>query len=225
MPVKGKKMGNKVKAHRVYKNKNGKRVPGTTTITGILNKPALVGWAWNLGMEGIDFRKFKDDLADVGTLAHYLILCDLTKVPEQEKEEQLNEHSPNDLDRAENCVLSFFEWQKGHKIDVILAEIPLVSEDWQFGGTPDCYCILDGKPTLLDFKTGKAIYSEMFYQLGGYCQLLEETNHPIVQAKILRIGRTEDEGFEERTINTGAIKQNKDIFCKLRDLYSLINGK
>lgn len=32
------------KAHQVYKNREGKRVPGCTTITGVLNKPALVPW-------------------------------------------------------------------------------------------------------------------------------------------------------------------------------------
>ena len=33
----------KTKAHTVYKTADNKRVPGVTTILGVLNKPALVG--------------------------------------------------------------------------------------------------------------------------------------------------------------------------------------
>src|SRR5438093_1588565 len=36
-------------SHTVYKNAAGKRVPGVTTILGILNKPALLKWAWEQG--------------------------------------------------------------------------------------------------------------------------------------------------------------------------------
>ena len=36
------KSGKMVKAHIRYMNESGKRVPGVTTLIGILNKPALV---------------------------------------------------------------------------------------------------------------------------------------------------------------------------------------
>ena len=67
-----------------------------------------------------------------------------------------------------------------------------------FGGTVDLYCKLDGVPTLIDFKTSKGIFDEMLYQVGAYRQLLMEHNYPVKNTRILRIGRTEDEGFEER---------------------------
>ena len=37
------------KAHTVYKLADGTRVPGATTITGLLNKPHLVRWANKIG--------------------------------------------------------------------------------------------------------------------------------------------------------------------------------
>jgi len=51
---------------------------------------------------------------------------------------------------------------------------------------------------LLDFKTGKGIWPEYFYQLAAYRQLAKEQGHKIEHARILRIGREENEGFEER---------------------------
>jgi len=41
----------------------------------------------------------------------------------------------------------------------------------------------------------------MFYQLAAYSQLLSEQNITISKARILRIGRDENEGFEERVTN------------------------
>ena len=43
----------KYKAHTRYELKDGTYVPGTTTITGLENKPFLVPWANRLGLEGI----------------------------------------------------------------------------------------------------------------------------------------------------------------------------
>ena len=45
------------RVHTVYKTKDGKRVPGVTTILGVINKPALVRWANNLGLQGIDSQR------------------------------------------------------------------------------------------------------------------------------------------------------------------------
>ena len=162
---------------------------------GILNKPALVKWANNLGFQGIDSTKYRDAMADIGTLAHQMIVDYFNKV-----ETDTTDYSKNQIDLAENCLISFWEWAKGHKIEVIKAEGQLVSSRYGYGGTIDCYCELDGVLTLLDFKTGKAIYPEMFYQLAAYSQLLVENWYPVLSARILRIGRDESEGFEERLI-------------------------
>ena len=43
----------KANAHTQYKLVDGTKVPSVTTVLGILNKPALVKWANNLGLQGI----------------------------------------------------------------------------------------------------------------------------------------------------------------------------
>ena len=65
------------KIHTIYKKADGTRVPSVTTYLGVLAKPALIHWAWELGVQGLDYRKVRDQAGDVGTLVHYLILCQL----------------------------------------------------------------------------------------------------------------------------------------------------
>jgi hypothetical protein len=183
------------KAHTIYKLSDGTRIPGTTTILGILNKPALVSWANKLGLEGIDSSKYTDQSARIGTLAHYLVQCHLTgETPDT------STYGAFEIDKAENALLSFYEWMKTRTIETIENELPLVSENYRYGGTIDCYCKINGELWLLDFKTGKAIYPEMLTQLSAYIQLLNENGYQVEKARILRIGRDETEGFEERVI-------------------------
>lgn len=207
----------KTKIHTVYKTSEGIKVPGVTTITGQLDKPALIHWAWNLGKKGIDWRKFRDDKADIGTLAHDMVVCYLTG-----KEPDTSDYTANQINQAENCLLSFYEWEKGKNIDVILAEKPLVSDRFKYGGTPDIVAYVDNVPTLIDIKTGKAIYPEMVYQLSAYETLLEEVKTIYVDnAIILRIGRDETEGFEVKSFSEESRIVAFNLFSKLLDIYYL----
>jgi len=202
------------KAHTVYKTTDGQRVPGATTITNLLNKPYLIKWANNLGLEGIDSDKYRDAAAEIGTLAHAMIQCHLTG-------EELDEsnYSPVDIDHASNAVIKYFDWEEQHEVKPIFCEMPLVSDTDRYGGTVDCYCELDGVPTLLDFKTGKAIYDEYFVQLAAYKELLVQHGYPVDQCRILRVGRDEIEGFEERSVVD--TRKYFRIFKDLLDVYYL----
>lgn len=206
----------KAKLHTIYKTKDGEKVPGVTTILGILNKPALIHWAWDLGTKGIDYRKYRDDKADIGTLAHSMVIAHLKK-----EQVDTSDYSANQINLAETCFLKYLEWEGQHKIEPILTEQPLISEKYKYGGTLDCYCNLDGILTLLDFKTGKAIYGEFFYQLGGYKELLIENKYKTKRYIILRLGRDETEGFEvKERLN---LKIETKIFLKLTETYYLQN--
>ena len=204
----------KTKVHTVYKLQSGERVPSVTTILGILGKPALIHWAWTMGCEGKDYRAVRDDAATVGTLAHYLILCYLKR-----EAPDTSEYSAEDIDRAENALLKFWDWEKSHTIEPILVEASLISECYGFGGTIDFYGVVDGEETLVDFKTGKALYDEHFLQLAAYEQLLAENDYLVSAVKILRIGRDSDEGFEERSM--GIMANQLEVFEHCRGIYNL----
>ena len=204
----------RAKAHIQYKLKDGTRVPGVTTVLGILNKPALVKWANNLGLQGIDSSKYVDDKAAIGTLAHQMIADHLRKV-----DTDASDYSAKQIDQAENSVLSYLEWEKGHDVKPVLIEEPLVSEIYKYGGTIDCLAKIDGKPTLLDFKTGKAIYPEMFYQLAAYSELLLEDGHILDASMILRIGRDATEGFE--VVKRDSLIKELEMFDHCLAIYNL----
>jgi len=198
----------KSKAHQKYHTKDGILVPGVTTVLGVLAKPALVPWANKLGLQGIEVGKYVDNLAGIGTLAHSIVECYLTK-----EEVDYGDFTPNQRTQAERAADKFFEWEKKNTFKVIKAELQLVSDKYFFGGTCDIYADLNGKKTLIDIKTSKACYSEHFTQCAAYKILLEENGYPVEDAKILRIGREEAEGFDEKEVPLIDVHAEKFLAC------------
>jgi hypothetical protein len=198
----------RVRAHTRYRNTKGDIVPGVTTITGVLNKPALVKWANNLGLQGIDSSKYTDEKATIGTLAHYLIECHI-----KNETPVLDDYTKNQIDQAENSVLKFFEWERTNKLEVIGSELELVSNKHNFGGCCDIYATLNGAKTLIDLKTAKGIFPEMITQVAAYSMLLEENGHPVEDIRILRIGRDETEGFEDHKASQIELHKEKFLHC------------
>ena len=88
------------KAHTQYKLASGTKVPGVTTVLSLLNKPALVKWANNLGLQGIDSNKYRDAAADIGTLAHAMIQAHL-----QNEKLDTSQYSAQQIDLAENGMV------------------------------------------------------------------------------------------------------------------------
>lgn len=224
------KPGKKAQAHIQYYNKEGVLLPGCTAITGLLDKSGpLIWWAWKLGKQNVKPNEYRDQLADAGTLAHYLVMCELTGTAVDE--DYIAEFSGVDRDRADNALCSFYNWQKLHKIEPVFNEKPLVSEAWQFGGTLDFYAAVDGLLTLVDLKTGKAIYSDYYTQVAGYYKLLTENGYKVgsaidptngqrgKQVFILRIGRDESEGFEYKKVPS--LNLHLKRFKNLRDQYRI----
>ena len=213
----------KKKAHIQY-IENKIVYPGVTTFTGQLNKPALVYWAWGLGMKQINLRSYVDEKASIGTLAHYMILCyykELLPV--------MDEFSKIEIDKAENAMLSFYEWEKTFnpaldckpsELKTIRVEKPEVSSYWKFGGTSDYVGETPkGKKWMIDYKTGKDVYVEAYYQVAGGYSLLEAEKYSKVDGVIiLNIGRNEDEQFAEKVI-----KNEEEIELWQKGFLSLVD--
>lgn len=209
----------KAKPHQRYQLENGQEVPGVTTALGVINKRALVGWANKIGLQGIKVHEYVDDLADVGTCAHYLVQCHLAgETPD------LQDFTPRQVDRAENCLISFFEWARDKEFDTIYSEKQLVSEQHHFGGTVDWYGQLNGRHIVIDIKTGKGLYDENDYQIAAYHHLVCVNGGPVDEARLLQVGRSEDEGFSEKMIPTRAIKPYFDVFLAALNLYNVIRA-
>jgi len=182
----------KTKAHQKYRLRDGTLVPGVTTVLGMLgwNKHALIAWARKEALAERDPNIVRDKAADIGSLAHFLIHCHL-----RDEEPDLSEFSPEHIDKAENCFLAFLEWADGHKLRPLETEIQLVSERYGFGGTIDLVAEIDGRLSIIDFKSSNGIYPEMIIQVAAYCQLYKENKGSLPVAHLLRLGK-EDGSFE-----------------------------
>ncbi|MDY6893857.1 MAG: hypothetical protein SVO01_00340 [Thermotogota bacterium] len=177
---------------KIYKNKLEKRVPGVTTVIGGnlgWNKRALMYWAWDEGILGNDFRDTSKKAADAGTIAHSMIEHDLRGI------DFAIEYDLALKDKVENCYLAWLEWKRNYEFQLIEAELPLVSEKHQFGGTLDL-TMIKNVDAILDLKTSNAVYPEMLIQVAAYGHLYNE-NFPEKQIQsyhILRLGK-EDASF------------------------------
>ena len=136
--------GDKVKVHQRYYADDGAMLPGATTVLQMVPKPYLVAWANRLGLEGIDVNKYKDEAAESGSVAHYLVECELRGV-----EPNLRDYTPAQVERGMYALTAFRQWreEKAPDLKVLGVEVRLKSERYRFGGTIDLYAELRGDCT------------------------------------------------------------------------------
>jgi len=208
------------KAHQRYRSKKGFIVPGVTTIISQLDKPALVPWAWKLGMEGIDYRKVTQQAADIGTITHKLIECFLLG----QNPGPLDEFPLRSVQQAQVAFHNFEEWWTQQGFETVGAEIQLVNEKYLYGGTIDNVARrkADNRYIVLnDVKTSKAIYPEMIVQLAAYWRMWDSV-HPdqkISAANIIQLNK--ETGAIAFHPILGDLDTEWQIFQHLRDLYEL----
>lgn len=203
------------KGHTRYKLPDGTPVPGVSTISGVMDKPALVIWANRLGLDGIDSTRYVDSLAQAGTLAHYFVEADLRDMDRDP--EYLKEFSQIDQDRAETSFVKYLDWKAQHDIILLGSEIEIVSAQYRCGGRLDLILQYDGIDTLVDLKTCKALYGDgddKWAQVAGYKLLAEEAGYEIPQSAILRLGREPTEGFEFAIMPNPEAQVKRFLICR-----------
>lgn len=214
-----------------YAKQDGRPVPGTTTICGMLNKPALVGWAgktctttaWEIGKRGEPLPQWteilygqRDDAAAAGTLCHELAEAYIKGTP-------LPTVPLSDVGaQAWTAFENFVKWIEGQHYTIKSHERPLVSENYGYGGTPDA-TIHDGDTVYLaDWKSSGAFYVENILQGAAYRQLIQECEK--VEVKGLHIVRFSREtgDFTHKYLASDALDQGWAVFQRLLDCYPLL---
>lgn len=85
------------------------------------------------------------------------------------------------------AIMSFADWHKDVKPETIAIETTVFNEEWNYAGTVDYVCKIDGKVWIIDFKTSKAIYPPYEIQVSAYKHAMD---YPDAQLGILQVGYT-----------------------------------
>lgn len=204
-----------------YRLASGAIVPGVTTIVGRFKESGgLLHWAWDCGMQGVDFRRVRDDAADAGTIAHRMIEATLHGEPIDDSDDA--KYDPDVLKRANKAHGNFLLWAEQTKLRVTATELPLVSEAHRFGGTLDAIGEVMGTLCLVDWKSSNSVYAEYIAQIAAYVKLYEE-HHPGTKldgAHLVRFGKDCDV-FVHHSWGRSVIDDGWEYFRMAREMYDL----
>jgi len=207
----------------------GKKLPSVTTITGQMDKPALVYWAANCTADYIierlhedpnvdvlehveaarkNFRKVSAKAMDIGSAVHAAIEHWLKTGQEPQ--------APSD--EVLSAFLAFLEWlDRWESWQTIKTEHSLYAD--RYAGTCDWIVTLDGKKFVIDFKTAKGVYPEYAWQIAGY----RACDSTIEGCGILRLDK--ETGMPEWEDTSDTYEQDLKVFNCLTDLWYAIHKK
>jgi hypothetical protein len=172
-----------------YKNAAGKKIPSQSSIKSQIGwgSGGLSYWHWKQGSEGVVWADIYKTATVPGTIAHLMIEHFLHGT-----EPDLGPYTVEDIEKAYTAFQGFDSWMKQWKVESVHIEPNLISEEYQFGGTPDLICKIQGKWALADWKTGR-VYESLFVQMEAYRRLIHE-NYGIIldEYHCLRIPKNED---------------------------------
>lgn len=210
----------KTKAHQKYRLVDGTIVPSVTTIIQELgwNKNALVAWARREALAGNDPNKVRDQAADVGSLVHALIEAHFKGT-----EVDLSKYSEQNINKAKTCFSNFLKWKENHIQEVWYSELQLVSETYRYGGTIDFVGLIDGVPSLMDFKSSSGVWPEYKIQVAAYQNLFSENFAPArLQGHLLQLDKNGD-GFHHVVLGyqDKELKPAWEVFLHCLEIYKL----
>ena len=186
-----------------YYLKDGTQVPGVTTVLASLGWKidGIKWWAWKLGTKGIKLMDASKEATDAGTIAHYLIECDIKRIkPDIDRTFEVIENRKETLAKADMGYMNYREWKKMVNFKPFLTEHRCISENYKFGTRIDCVAFIRDKLSIFDWKAASGIYEDHLIQLCASKHVWEENNPKKLLAggcHLLKIGK-EDASFTHK---------------------------
>ncbi len=208
--------------HTQYLNVKGEELTSVTTALKVIDKPALIFWAWKEGKAGRNLNRTKQKAADIGTIAHAMVECHLLGM-----ELDRSNLAPDQVDRAETAFIKFLDWWQSMGFQVVHCELKMIDEHWQVGGTADIIAFdREGKLWLIDLKTSKGIYDEMKFQTAAYADMYERNYFATISnVAICRIGKEDDpEDFEAYVMPDAERKAALAVYSDLLPFYRSVSA-
>jgi hypothetical protein len=158
---------------------NGERVPSVTTCTGVLNKPALVGWGAQLGAE---WARDNPQLADQLDPADWAKLARAAPTKARDSASRIGSDLHTHAERLAKTgeapdvpatdlamVLQAADFLDAMGVDTLASERAIYHDTFLYAGRFDLVAQISGAVWLLDFKTGKSgVWPEMALQQSAY---------------------------------------------------------
>jgi hypothetical protein len=221
---------------RQYRTTDGKRLPGVTTVLGVLDKPALMGWAASVAAEATAhacangepphqaaitgraavFTR-RDKAADLGTRAHALVEAHFSG------EAVVVDVSDPEVAKVAECAQRAIAHIKATCDRVVAVEVAhsVDSVPWKtmdlggYGGTLDMIVERGGRQYVADLKTGKGAYDEVVPQLAAYRHLWEQQHSAecMIDGGIVFHVPVDGEGVNEHQIDSATLDAGWRVFC------------
>ncbi len=222
-------------SHRYKKPNEKSYLISATAATGILDKSRfLIPWAVNLA--GSFLKLFleenagpfhpnellpvieealiqhtvkKEEAADIGSQVHSWI--------EGFIKAKINKTEIPTLDGIEdekvlNGINGFLDWYNSHDVQFLASERLIYSVKNDYCGLTDFVAIVDGNHVVGDFKTGKNIYTEHYYQLSAYWKAVEEEDGKEFDQGIILHVNKETGAFNAMEVSKEANELNFPVF-------------
>ncbi len=206
---------------------HGRQLPSVTTILDVIAKPALGPWYakeerryFEVAMLEVLARpgardpeyvlsavadavssvkaadRERQKAAAIGTAIHAGIEWHLrTRLGEDARAE------PRLPEGAVWAVESWKDWAKSVELEPVAIERPVYCELCGYAGTLDLYAKVSGVRTVIDWKSGKAIYPEAFLQNIAYRHAADRLGLPSEQGLIVRLPKlVDDPAWEVMTV-------------------------
>lgn len=160
-----------------YVNAAGEPIPGThDPISRFEDKNGLMRWKYQQGLAGRP--EFERSAIDIGSTVHGMAELDLRGRSDREIEAYANDRLtvPDHLRKCWASFSAFRQWRQQCHVRAIAQEVPLVSEKYQYGGTPDTIAMIGNGLGLIDFKTSPRPYPANLVAMAAHGQLWHENN-------------------------------------------------
>ena len=198
-------------------------LPSVTTVIGVINKPALVPWAANAERRAFEAamlavaaqyalipadvlldrvieavsgvkaaEREKQEAATIGTAVHAWISWQLRR----ELSDKPGPEPPLS-DAAAWAAEAWKDWARSVDLVPIAIERVVYCQACGYAGTMDLYARVNGVLTVLDWKSGRAIYPEAFLQNVAYRHAARVLGMPSDQGLVVRLPKLIDDPLPE----------------------------
>lgn len=199
-----------------YLLRSGERVPSVTTVNQCLHPRGLFHWHWQNGKEGREFGDGGTPALEVGSFVHNMVERYIHGLSLPVPDESI-------APMVESSFGAFERWWQAGRFKIIATEVPLVSERYRTGGTPDALMLdAEGRVCLGDWKSSNGLYSDYLRQIAIYGAMWDEyaPEHLRITGGFHLVRFAKENGdFEHRHFPD--LEDGLEMFLLLRRAYDL----